>query len=60
MAGDHDGSAGVKRHPDAGDGCAYARVFGGGAAGILGHIQIRADEDSFAAHLAAGTQVGET
>ena len=31
-----------------------------GAAGILGHIQIRADEDSFAAHLAAGTQVGET
>ena len=60
MAGDHDGRSSVQSHADTGYRCADARVLGDGAIGVLGHIQVSADEDSFAAHLAAGAQVGET
>ena len=59
VAGHHDGGPGVQGHADAGHRCAYARVLGDRTAGVLGDIEVGADEDPFAAYLAAGTQVGE-
>jgi hypothetical protein len=60
VAGHHHGGAGLQRHLDRRDRRTHARVFGDLARAVERHIQIGADENALALHLALGTQVGET
>src|SRR6202008_1966694 len=49
MRGHHDRGALLQRELDAGHGGADARVVGDGAAVVLRHVQVGADEDALAA-----------
>ena len=57
MAGDHDSSASVERHLNAGHRGANARVFCDVAGIVLRHIQIGANENSLAFDFALLAQI---
>jgi hypothetical protein len=59
VRGDHDGRAGIQRHADGRHAGADAGVFGDGAALVLRHVEVGADEDTFALHGALRAQVGK-
>ena len=59
MAGHHDGGAGVQRHLDAGHAGTDAGVFGDGAGGVLGNVEVGPDEDASSRRKPAGHDVGE-
>ncbi len=59
VAGHHDRSAGLECHLDGGHRGADACVFGDAPCIVLRNIEVGADEDALAGHLAAGAQIGE-